>query len=194
MTNPSEFKRNFAAELGEFMIAWNQAENTLRYLLLTMWSNERSAHVMIAELGAVGLDQAIRAISEKYNDDVKEAVRYILTVYERLRAFRNYYAHGVTGFVFTEGRLNGYVYAISGKEQLVVAKDFISIDDLARLKRDTVSMSQDAERVIDTINPQPGSQAQPPLPSRGKSPLPDALAKSRTILPLGQRPPPASGE
>jgi len=191
-SNVLERQQQYLAAFGDMIITWNQSENLLRFLLLTMCDETSYSHVMIAELGSVGLENALSAVSGRYDSDIQLATSHVVNAYTLLRAYRNYYAHGMSGFIYEEGVVKGFVYSVSGKGKLSVDRDIVEIETLAKLKIYITQLSLYVEGILDTINPQPGSRTRPLLPLREKFPLPDKLSKSRTNLPQHPHRPRAS--
>lgn len=89
--------------LGLVVIGWNACEGALKDILITLTLRNVPEHRMlvtpvIAELGTLGVVQALQCIAEEFPDEdseLRDELRYLVKVSETLKAFRNYYVHGV---------------------------------------------------------------------------------------------------
>ena len=97
--------RDIPLALGLVAIAWNSCELAMRDLLRTLSTGGdmlkgRLVEVLISELGTVGTTQAIQCYAKELPDEEPElsaALIYVAEAAERLKAYRNYYIHGIRG-------------------------------------------------------------------------------------------------
>jgi hypothetical protein len=186
-----EARKEYTAAFGEMVVAWNVAENMLRLLLYTLCGKTTAVRILTAELSAMGIVQGLNSISDTLYGPVKDAVLTVCARYDRMREYRNYYVHGIAAVSYSEGIAEGTAYMVSAKNELRVAIDRVPADQLNNLNDHLVRLQQSTIAILDTIDPQEGSAAFPPLPSLERSPLPDRLTKTLRY-PLRGQPAPGS--
>ena len=65
----------FKAALGDFIIAWNNAENSMRVLLATICGHSDATNVLTVELGSRGLTEALKAMARFRAQDQRGAIK-----------------------------------------------------------------------------------------------------------------------
>lgn len=96
--------RDIPLAVGLVVIAWNACEDGMRRLITSLatrqrWENARLAEILVSEMGTLGLTQAIRCYADeipKSDEEIAGALRHLAELAERLKAYRNYYVHGIT--------------------------------------------------------------------------------------------------
>lgn len=96
--------RDIPFALGMIVVGWNRCELHIRELLKALTTagdvlRQRAIEPIIVELGTVGMAQALNCLAEEFpteQHDIAEGVRHVANMYERCRAYRNYYVHGIS--------------------------------------------------------------------------------------------------
>ena len=176
------------ALLGMFVIAWNQAEFALQMLLVNMGDKSLAAKVMAAELGSVGMANALKSVARSYDEKIDAAVDHLCKYVARVREYRNYYVHGIAMVDMRDGAAFASITSASAKGKLVIDIDNVSASDLNEAIDRTKPITEAALAIVDTISLGEGGRVHPPLPSPQTLPLPDAPKKNRVIPPLDRRP------
>src|SRR5215213_3773845 len=97
--------RDIPLLLGLVVMNWNGCEEGLRQIIRSVATRQRLENwalieVLSSEMGALGITQAIRCYADEFPDTDQElaaAFRHVAALCERLKAYRNYYVHGMTG-------------------------------------------------------------------------------------------------
>ena len=187
--------RQYTSALGEFIMAWNHAENTVRWLLMALsGSTSIASHILTAELGSRGLTDGLKAFSPTLEPPIRETVLLVVELYDRLREYRNYYAHGIMTVAVRDGvTLTGWATMASAKGKLGYAEDFVTLAQIMARLEDSRRLSDGARAIIAAVDPGARLEVPLPLPSRETLPLPDRLKKTLRY-PLHAPPPPQSSE
>lgn len=186
-----EVRRDYLAAFGELILTWNQAENTLRNLLLAACGVSTATHILTAELGSRGLSDGLRSIAVTLNIELQDAVEAVTALYDRLLAYRNYYVHGISSIGIANGLGVGLANIASAKGKLGFSEDRVTYQQLVNARTYALQLRDEAGAILDTINPREGSRVDPPLPSRKTLLLPDTLKKTLRY-PLNEPAPPQS--
>lgn len=181
----ADVRRDFLAALGEAIVAWNQAENVLRNLLLTLCGGSPASYVLTADLSSQGIIDGLKAISPTQTIEVCEAVSAVCKYYERIRAYRNYYVHGIIalGWNTTTKIGSGLINTSSSKGKLAFHMEQIETDKLAQLREWANTLMKAAGAIIDVANPQAGSFADPTLPT-AQTLVPPVTLQKKAHFPL----------
>ncbi len=178
---PYEFE--FLAAFGRMIITWNLAESALRRLLTGLCgaksiADTLKAKIVTAELSSVGLSQALQTFADIIlPPNHAEAINHAVKYYELIRAYRNYYAHGIAGIIpFTEGP-RGFIRITTAKGTLTENKDFVSLDDLKLMIGHAYRLNFYVEAISNHLFDDKGLFSLPDKP-----PLPDNLQKTRLHL------------
>ncbi len=183
----------YKVALGDFIMTWNQAENAMRRLLLTLCGPSPTTRILTAELGTRGLTDGLNAMATTLKGERRIAVETVVKLYNRIREYRNYYAHGIS-IIACHPDTNiamGVAHMAMAKGKLAVAQDIITIQQLEATTGWANSLQDAVGNILDTIDPQEGSRAHPPLPSPETLLLPDRLTKTLRY-PLDAPDPPLS--
>jgi hypothetical protein len=210
-------KRDIPMSLGLVVIGWNACELACRELVKTLATGGqhrswRLAEVLISELGSVGLTQALQCYAREFPSEQKDlarAVRHIADVTERLRAYRNYFVHGITNVThygfdvseemierdapITEALIEGpfaHIYQKSAKGRSKFVLDHVKAGVLADVNRDLVRLKVYIDAVSIAVGRWlRGADDQDGAPLPEPPPLPDVLVKPEIRHPKAQPPP-----
>jgi hypothetical protein len=130
-------------------------------------------NILTVELGSVGLEHALNSFAENLLDgEMAKAVRHVVSLFERLRGYRNYYGHGITFVLEKSDGPVGPVRSISAKGKLIESRDMITIDQLNWLQQQCIKLYIFTTKVAIALHPDEDEKGLPPLPS-----LPQRLEK-----------------
>jgi hypothetical protein len=182
--NPKD--NRFLIAVGQLVVDWNFAEGWLRQLLVTLTQLDReTAQILTAELGAIGLENALSAFAtHRLPDEEGAAVRHALKMYELLRAYRNYYIHNIA---FDAGSF-GVTAEVSAKGKVKANSDRLEPETLKAVSDQCAVLGGYIHLIHERISRLGQHGALPPLPD--KPPLPEKLAKTpmRLLPHLSPRP------
>ena len=110
LADVADWEEPLYAAMGRLVVIYNRAEFEIRGLLTDLAANfqqdNRRAHILTAEIGSVGLENAIRAIAGALLPKVeREAIEHALKLSTEVRGYRNYYVHGISEISPGLGRL-----------------------------------------------------------------------------------------
>jgi hypothetical protein len=151
----SEYERDYNALMGGLVIRYNHMEGSIKSLLADIAHGPRKntataaiAVIMTVELGAVGVEHALKSIATSVVDDTyRDHVLHAVALTSRLRAYRNYYVHGVGHVIRTTEGLAGFVHINSAKGSLKEHKEVIMDAQLIEL----ITRCDSATRYIESI-------------------------------------------
>jgi hypothetical protein len=91
-----EMRCSYLCALGRLIVNWNQAENSLRQILIDLCGASPAIWILTAELGSVSLENALKGASF----DIGQArltpyIEHCIEWFSRLREYRNYYVHSI---------------------------------------------------------------------------------------------------
>lgn len=180
----NNFERFYAA-LGEMIVRWNQAESAMKALLITLsGAEEKAAWILVAELGAVSLEQALKSTARDLAPPtIKSYIAQLVDWFSCLREYRNYYTHSIQAMVIIDG--DGVLSQITAKNGLVVHEETLTASQLSSLTDkiiDFTSYVKDVVSHVSTQSPTESSRDRRPRPLREMPPLPDRLQKPRQYL------------
>lgn len=168
------------------VIVWNCVEQEARRLLVGPQQRNIAALVASAHLGNVALTDALRAFAETLEDEVEAShVAHACEMFERIRAYRNYYVHGLTflGLQGPELLPTAVVRGMEAKGRLALVEADVSVDDIRALWR----MCCNAYSYFHALNLRKLKLADEthdgePDPWPKKPPLPTKLQRRRSYL------------
>lgn len=178
--------------MGRLVVLYNLAEEEIRTLLTNLiaeFNNEMNFHarIMVSELGAVGLENALKSIAGDILPRAeREAIVHLANLYERVRGYRNFYVHGITRPcvpTLANPSVSGQVASYSAKGALASHIAMISIDEID----EATDQAQVLATYVFEITSSMRSRAKPvrafgPTPLPDKPPLPPRLEKPRLNL------------
>jgi hypothetical protein len=183
-----ETQRECIFALGTLVVRWNQADDALRTLLMSLCgsgmsgSNLRTEAIAL-ELGTRGVTQALQTIA---NDELplpeSDLVLHAVKYYEILGEYRNFYVHTIK-LVTPNGATTTHK---SAKGKLLIGGETIQKDNLVQVYNWANELSQFITQLNFSMFFPLGERT--PLPE--KPALPDRLQKIRVhrSLPPNQRP------
>ncbi len=132
--------QNYYAILGRIVIEWNHAESQLRGMLSRMAGPEGTtaamrAQILTSELGAVGLEHALRThIAHLTDRKFAKSATHAVDFYARLRPYRNYYVHGIlTLIAFKDTGYVGFIHYLEAKGKFVERREMVLAKTLETL-------------------------------------------------------------
>jgi hypothetical protein len=179
----------FEGALGAAIIAWNQAEMVIRGLLVTLSGDGMVSYILTAELGSQGIIDALNAIAPMKGKELRVAIVTVSAYYERLRAYRNYYVHGLMASGSDGKEASGLIYTSSAKGKFGIAQDIVPIDQVKWLRERCLDLMKGGAAITSRLR-LPELPAEPPiLPTPQTLVRPPPLRKSLRY-PLNDPPPP----
>lgn len=135
--DPTHAEREVFYALGELVTAWNFAENHVRSVIVTIVAGESTirqhalAEIVTAEMGAVAMAASIRAVAaDVVTGPESDHLKHLVALYERVKEYRNFYVHSITGAV-TKLRNPSGVFAVitgtSAKSQVAYHNDLLAV-------------------------------------------------------------------
>lgn len=188
MSSPNQpdilpYEPEFLAAFGHMIITWNIAESALRRLLAGLCGAKSVADILKAkivtvELGPIGLADALKTFADIIlPPSPAEAVNHAVKYYDRIRAYRNYYVHGITGIIPVSDGPHGFILITTAKGTLTENKDIVSLNDIKTLTGHANQLHWYVEAIISHLF---SEEALFSLPH--KPPLPKTLQKTRQHL------------
>ena len=184
--------------LGELIVKWNELEGKLQSLVHYLGNDWVTAVVLTAHMGNVSLVDALRTLATERDETAKMLDKYgaswrrekhwpplplllpdvthLITCFERLREYRNFYVHGITRT--GEGRIF-IASSTSARARLTVHEMPVRVRDLIQLIKRIEAVDRYASGVLTfaarmrSRNPwdvPPTSPERPPIPDRLKKP------------------------
>lgn len=203
--------------LGLVAMAWNGVELRMRDLIKAIvckgvFESGRLAEIIVTELGTVGLTQALNCFSAEMPEEESElsvAISHLVEMAERLKAYRNYYIHGVRGvtaygFTLTDEMLDqdtpltealdvgpfAHVYQKTAKGKSKFYMEYLRVEKLTWLNNQLADLEEYIGRVSVSVNhylQRLNWRESAPLPHA--PPLPSRLVKPDTSHPKLKLPP-----
>uniref|UniRef100_UPI0035CCA6D0 hypothetical protein n=1 Tax=uncultured Sphingomonas sp. TaxID=158754 RepID=UPI0035CCA6D0 len=174
------------------LTAWNSVESWMHGLLSWQLGRGDKMQALTAHMGNVALTDIIRTIAADFSTDIiRPHLIHAAEYFDRLRAYRNYYAHSSLLMWPENSEARAYLHQATAKGRFALHQTFIRIGDVERLIQHCQTLHEYASALV-TIDEQ--GIVHPPMqqPSLLQKPLlPDNLQKPR-LLPRQPKPPPQS--
>lgn len=168
------------ALIGEVIVRWNACESKMQLLLYSICGGGDPTHVLVYSLGNVALTDALAAVSDTLEDELREHVLHARKLFSILREHRNYLVHTPVAIglsdetpslmleeITPKGGSHRIHQAVLKSERFLVM--LVHLDDLARYLGQLVSIIY-------------GVPKAPPISSLEKPVPPGRLEKSRHNL------------
>lgn len=184
---------HFLSRLGLMLVYWNQVESSMKRFINFFVGDGWPSTILVAHMGSSSLCDAIRTLSNQYAaDDQKEHLTHLVTFFEILREYRNYYAHTVEN-VYPNGQAN--LHSWSARSTLIMHDEIIAADNIDVFLEDCKTLSRYATSLqLNHFKSTKLGEAMPDeltaLPDKPK--LPDRLAKNRQLIQPSPPPPRSS--
>lgn len=177
----------FLADFGGMIVAWNKVEYWGRQMV--HWQCGGQSNVLTAEMSSVSLRDAISAYAHLVsisNAEISAHLDHFSSYFDRLREYRNYYAHGLFEVFPPMGprEANGFVTKTVSRGKLAFDSAIITSKELNFVSNHCVTLANYASGIqCAFIHPGGGRDAAlrvwPSWPE--KPPLPDKLTKNRDV-------------
>ena len=128
---------NMIYHIGDFVVLWNTCEGALRHLLAHLSGGGVSYDILAAHMNPNALLHAVRTfgndvVEAPFDDHIGHAAEY----FDRLRAYRNYYVHGIHSIsADAGGDAVGLANELSARGRLVLHPKEIRIGELLDVMR-----------------------------------------------------------
>lgn len=121
-----------ASLLGGILIGWNQIEAQTRGLITAFLKDSPESRIMTAHMGTTTLFDTLNTLGNEFRDaDYRDHLKHFRDFAERLRSYRNFYAHGIHVFLATdEGEAGGYAAQETAKGRLASAEALVTTTEL----------------------------------------------------------------
>jgi hypothetical protein len=189
----TEKEKLFCASLGGVVVFWNHVESTFRLLLHFVARGPRGlaiAHrldVLIANLGNVSLAEALKAIADDCEAELRDHLQHCAALFDALRIYRNYYVHGPITFHSTQDTTAAFVQQMTAKGgALKLHQGSVSTVQLDSFNDELSGLLMYTSHLISEVTQ---FEKRPPLALLEKPPLPDKLELRRLRLIELKRPP-----
>jgi hypothetical protein len=183
---------SFHAAIGALVISWNRAESILKVLLIALCGANPKTWILTAELGNVGLENALKSASaDLAPEELKDHIDHAVEWFSRLREFRNYYVHGINRIGIVNDEMVAFLGQVSAKTALSWHEEYLPVDRIIELDRqfaDFISFASGIElHLYAALKVE--TRREPPLPPLPQMPpLPDRMVKPRRYLQGGIHP------
>lgn len=174
----------FFEALGEMIVYWNRLDNAMRGFLLGLYDAQSfqeiiRANAIIVELGNVGLAQAVKTLAnEILSGEVRDHTLHAVKYFERLREYRNYYAHSIASIIPAKSGPHGFAAQTTAKGKYKWSRDPISIPQVRDIARHCYLLVNILTRISWHRTWQEGDPHVPERPPlHPMPPLPDTLEK-----------------
>jgi hypothetical protein len=128
MANSANVDEIFLARLGRLIVRWNYVESMIRLLLGTLCRDRPTAEILTAHMGSASLCGALQTIGNEFADEhLREHIVHAVAYFDRVREYRNYYAHGIIGAV---GGGRGLIQTTSARARMKLHQEIVSNDTL----------------------------------------------------------------
>jgi hypothetical protein len=194
LSKAPEREIHFLARLGEMLLAWNSVEGWMRGILSWQLGRGDKMQALTAHMSNVALTETLRTFAADFsNDVVGPHIAHACEYFDRLREYRNYYAHSALLMWPDNVEARAYLHQATAKGRFALHQTFIRIGDVEALIARCQTLHAYASALV-TIGPDGVARAPEQQPTLlEKPPLPDRLKKPR-LLPRAQVPPPQSSE
>ena len=108
----------FCTSLGMLVIFWNHIEASMRALVqraTRIGEGEDRIAVLVANLGNVGLAEALEAIADDHRPEIKSHLKHCSALYDAERVYRNYYVHNPVTFETRGTETKGFAHHVTAK-------------------------------------------------------------------------------
>lgn len=104
----------FKIKLADFLIEWNHLEKLTSFLLFKLAGGDARVEVLTARLQSSSLINAIVPLSQVHPNPFREHVQTFAKRFDRLRAWRNFYVHGIFILAFDTNGEGGAIIQDAG--------------------------------------------------------------------------------
>jgi hypothetical protein len=182
----------FHAAIGALVISWNRAESILKVLLIALCGASPKTWILTAELGNVGLENALKSASaDLAPEELKDHIDHAIEWFSRLREFRNYYVHGIGRIGIVNDEMVAFLGQISAKTALAWHEEYLTVSRITMLDgqvADFISFASGIELRLYAALKVATRRKQPLPPLPQMPPLPDRMVKPRRYLQGGIHP------
>jgi hypothetical protein len=192
-----ETRRSYLCALGSLIVNWNQAENSLRRILIDLCGASPAIWLLTAELGSVSLENALKSASFDIGPArLSPYIDHCIEWFSRLREYRNYYVHSINDIGLNSAeKVVGVYLQVSAKKRITVHSEFIGLDRINKFNSDVIEFLNFVSDVQFHVSAHPLTEFPdgrpfPPLPEMPL--LPDRLQKPRQYLTADPLRPPSS--
>jgi hypothetical protein len=188
------------------VIAWNNAEDSIRYILEGLSKGSLGATIAIRQLGNASLKDAVLVVAifldSVDNEKSKEQadhLRHLVEGFDILRVYRNFYVHNLRAFgrgPEPDSEFTGTLHTIEVKARYSWVQQDLTIPELREFTQHLAELSQYAGEIKAAISRTNAltsllSAKAKPLSSLQKPTWPEKLKKNHENL-LAPRPQPQS--
>ncbi|MBZ9861456.1 hypothetical protein [Mesorhizobium sp. CA12] len=187
MTETYERHVGLLVRLGLLVVKWNRLEANAQLMLYGLGGGGETIEALTANMGTVALTDGLRTLGAEFAPEMaKEHITHYLDLFDRIRAYRNHYVHGVRIMELRDEKPVGLSQSVSAKSRLVFHQTTITEDDLQETINHINAANVYGTDITATIW-MGGKPDKSLLAARGasflqKPPLPDKLQKPRLFL------------
>jgi hypothetical protein len=200
----------FAGAFMRAVIAWNNAEEAAREILVAFGGNSIGLRIASEQLQArsmkealLSLCDALSSVGEQRTKAVAEHIAHFIEGLDTLRAYRNFYVHSLrsTGRHLKDlSTYIGFLHSTEAKGRLAFIKHELTTDDLEQFMNQTLTLQQYGQHISMCIPRELHENNALKLvvkdaqlwPLPDKPTWPDKLRKHRSYLTAPQHPPGSS--
>lgn len=176
---PSEQNAPALIAYGRAMMAWNTTEMILGLLLEVLISEDEGAGratvlALTSDLGGVALETAVGSLAPHVcGPDRLPDIEYALALVSRVRAYRNYYAHGISWLAVDQnGAVAAPIWTWTARPKIKQHKDAVTVTELDTFTRWCAETSAFIKAVIERWYPLAIDGKTAPPPQRPEMPPP----------------------
>jgi hypothetical protein len=185
---------SYYASLGTLLVAWNQAENSLRQILIALCVAGPEIWILTAELGGTSLENALKSgATDIASLKLKPFISHCVEWFSRLREYRNYYVHSINDVhPHVNGKIAGVASQTTAKNRLAIHQEFILEERISELTAWISSLNDFCSDVLFHVSAHPLTEFSDgrPFPLLPEIPeLPGRLRKPRQDFTADPSPP-----
>ncbi len=127
--DPKRSEAEIYTALGEMLVKWNHVESLMRFLVVWMYGLGDKGDILTVHMGNTTLADALTTLTTEFGDEtLKPHILHFVAYVDRVRAYRNYYAHGIAivGFIDT-GEPVGALQQMQARGQLILSQEQITV-------------------------------------------------------------------
>lgn len=143
------------------IIAWNNAEDRLRYILEGLGDTSLGSTIAIRQLGNTSLKDAIlvvasflESIGDEASDQEADHLRHLVEGFDILRVYRNFYVHNLRAMGIgpeSDSEFYGTLHTIEVKGRYSWVQQTLTIRELGEFSRQVTELRQYADDVSQCV-------------------------------------------
>ncbi len=190
----NEEGKNFTLAFATFVIKWNHLEGVARDIMQELIGAGYGSLIAVHHMGNASLTDAIR-VSSSSSPAMSEHLVHFCKGMDVLRAYRNYYVHGLIGVGMNDDHgAVGLVLMLQVKGRVKLTEKALQLDDLMGSINDASSYISYGKSIVSLLGSSIGLDSLTDKSSSLKKPLQPQTLEKRTRIEPAALPPPQSSQ